>query len=202
VENKIDGTTDGMSMLDEKSFAEAVKQTTTKDHSPKSLREIIKEARNEEQKEDRDKKVRRNNIIIHGIQDDQTKEEQEKWTNDIVTDLFKDLAITINAKKIERIGFQTQSKRRPIKVTLKSQTDKDTIMKNLKNLKGITKYGKISVTDDYTKAERQMFKTWTDKAKEMNDKEPEESTIIWRVRGSPTNGIYLKKFEQNQTSRQ
>jgi len=64
---KINETTDRMSKLDEKLFAQAVKQTTTKDHSLTSLREIIKEARNEEQKEDRDKKVRPNNKIIHGI---------------------------------------------------------------------------------------------------------------------------------------
>ena len=46
--------------LTPKSYSNMVK-------SSKNLREIIAEARNEEQQEDRDKKTRETNIIIHGI---------------------------------------------------------------------------------------------------------------------------------------
>ena len=46
-------------------------------------------------------------------------------------------------------------------------------MKNLKNLKGIEGYGKMSITEDHTKAKRELIK----KAKELNAKEPNESNI-------------------------
>ena len=46
--------------LTPKSYSNMVK-------SSKNLREIIAEARNEEQQKDRDKKTRETNIIIHGI---------------------------------------------------------------------------------------------------------------------------------------
>ena len=54
----------------------------------------------------------------------------------------------------------------------------------------------MSVTDDYTKAERVLIRTWANKAKELSAKEP---NTIWRVRGSPETQIYLKKFDIKQT---
>ena len=44
--------------------------------------------------------------------------------------------------------------------------------KNLKNLKGIEGYGKMSITEDHTKAKCELIKTWANKAKELNAKEP------------------------------
>lgn len=41
-------------------------------------------------------------------------------------------------------------------------------MVNLKNLKGMGKYRKISVIDDYTGAGKILIKTWADKAKKLN----------------------------------
>ena len=44
----------------------------------KKLREIIKEARNEEFQEDRDKKSRRTNVVIHGVPDKKFEDPQKQ----------------------------------------------------------------------------------------------------------------------------
>ena len=160
------------------SFANVVKS------SPTNLRDIIKEARNEEHQEDRDKKARRTNIIIHGVPDRNysDQKEQEAGCDEFTNKLLLDLKATVKKKKAIR----------PIKVSFTTNKDKEIVMRNLKNLKGVEGYGKMSITEDHTKAEREI-KSWANKAKELNANEPEESNVIWRVRGSPESGIYLKK---------
>ena len=174
----------------ELTFANAAKS------SPTNLREIIKEARNEEQKENRDKQSRKTNIIIHGVPDkkfeDQNK--QETWNEEYINKLLLDLKVVVSKKKAIRLGTFTEDKKRPMKVVFGSVKEKETVMKSLKNLKGIEGYEKTSITDDHTKAERNLIKLWADKAKERNEEEPKDSNIIWRVRGTPGSGIHLKKF--------
>ena len=190
----------------EKSFANVVKENF-KEHqnTPPNLRDIIKEARNEEQKEVKDKKNRRNNIIIHGANDIDSGNEEEniKHDKEFFDVLMTDLNIRMTTKTISRIGERDPMKKRPMKIALGSATEKDQLMKSLKRLKGNLRYKGISITDDYTKAERQLFKTWSEKAKEKNAQESYESNIVWRVRGSPSVGIYLKKFDtRDQASQQ
>ena len=178
------------------SYASVAKET------PKSLRVIIKEARSEEYKEDLDKKARRNNVIIYGVADKDfsDKEEEDKSNGGFAENMFKDLGVSISKKRIERIGTFQKEKSRPLKLSFTSEEDKKSIMANLKNLKGIEKYRKMSVTDDYTRAERILIKTWADKAKKLN---AEQNDVIWRVRGSPETRLYLKKFNiQIQASQQ
>ena len=64
-------------------------------------------------------------------------------------------------------------------------------LKNLKDQEGIRG---LSVTEDYTVAERHMIKNWSDKAKENNNKESPDSVYVWKVRGTPKNGLRLKKL--------
>ena len=71
-------------------------------------------------------------------------------------------------------------------------------MKGLVNLKGKPMYEWISVTEDYTLSERSIIKEWAQKAKERNAKEPSDSNIIWRVKGNPSKGLYLKKTEKKK----
>lgn len=64
-------------------------------------------------------------------------------------------------------------------------------MINLTKLKDQQKYEAISITDDLTQTERKLIKHWLEKAKERNEKENDDH--IWRVRGSPSRGLYLKR---------
>ena len=67
-------------------------------------------------------------------------------------------------------------------------------MNNLRNLKGNAMYTGISMTDDYTMSERTMIKEYANRAKEENTNEPENSKYVWRVRGTPKNGLTIKKL--------
>ena len=112
-----------------------------------------------------------------------------------------DLKIDDKTKNVIRIGKLQEEKNRPIKITLRNLEDKEKVMTNLKNLKSIEKYKRISITNDYTLTQRRIVKEWIQKAKERNEKEPTDSKVVWRVRGSPEKLIYLKKFVlSNQTT--
>ena len=81
------------------------------------------------------------------------------------------------------------------------EVSKSTIFKNLSNLKQLDQYKGIGLTDDYTASEREVLREWTNKARERNEKENDNS-VIWRVRGTPKNGLFLKKFLRHQTNNQ
>ena len=68
-------------------------------------------------------------------------------------------------------------------------------MNNLRELKDVQMFTGISITEDYTLAEREMIKTYRTKAKELNDESKSSDTII-RVRGCPKNGLFLKKVKK------
>ena len=100
-----------------------------------------------------------------------------------------DLKIDDKTKNVIRIGKLQEEKNRPIKITLRNLEDKEKINTNLKNLKSIEKYKRISITNDYTLTQRKIINEWIQK-----EKEPTDSKVAWRVRGSPEKRIYLKKF--------
>ena len=57
------------------------------------------------------------------------------------------------------------------------------------------KYAKISITEDFTRAERELIKHWKNNADQKN-RIKKNQTYFWRVRGSPrdSRGLYLKKI--------
>ena len=61
-------------------------------------------------------------------------------------------------------------------------------------------YKGISVTEDYTISERQMIKNFTSKAKERNSAESDNTDYAWKVRGTPKNGLVLKRFKKSITN--
>ena len=68
-------------------------------------------------------------------------------------------------------------------------------MQNLKQLKGKEDdFGKISVTEDYTKSERDEIKSYVEKAKRMSAEDP---TKTYKVRGDPKNGLRMVWFKKN-----
>ena len=68
-------------------------------------------------------------------------------------------------------------------------------MLSLKHLKGKTSYDGISVAEDFTLFERSMIQEWIKKVKAK--KEPSDSKYVWRVRGSPFKGLYMKRIEKS-----
>ena len=69
-------------------------------------------------------------------------------------------------------------------------------MSNLCNLKD-KGYNGISITEDHTITERKMIKDFVDQAKQANENEALESDKFWVVRGTPKNGLFLKKVTKS-----
>ena len=164
----------------------------------RDLRTIMLVNKNEELAEEADRKSRTNNIIIHGKSEIGPDDDQLFAEN-----LVKELQIgAVAIKQIERIGQKAETewestKKRPIKLTLKSEEEKDKFLNNLTNLKGKTLYKGISITPDFTYSERLLIKDFQEKAKIKNVADGENDTnYVWRVRGSPKNGLFLKRFNK------
>jgi len=155
------------------------------------FRTIMMANRNEELAEETEKKRRSTNLIIHGK--DESAEGDDKV---FVENLIKELEISsVVIKQIDRIGQQSDNKNRPIKVTLKNEEERDKILDNLRNLKGKSLYKGVSVTPDYTQHERMLVKEFYEKAKlKTVEEESNETNYIWRVRGTPKNGLSLKRL--------
>ena len=115
---------------------------------------------------------------------------------DFVQTLIKDVGVKANVKFVTRIGDRSAKRTRPIKVVLQSAHQRYLVIQGLINLKGNEVYEGISVTEDFTLFERSQIKEWSKKAQERNAKESDDSTFIWRVRGSPSRGLYLKRTEK------
>jgi len=60
-------------------------------------------------------------------------------------------------------------------------------------LKGNSLYKGIHITDDYTFNERKLIQDFNQQAKEKTSQEADQNSI-WRVCGTPKNGLFLKKF--------
>ena len=64
-----------------------------------------------------------------------------------------------------------------------------------KNLKGNEEYRGISIKEDYTLNERQLIRVYVEQAKALNALEKaKKSTTVYKVRGTPKNGLFLKRF--------
>ena len=95
--------------------------------------------------------------------------------------------------KTERVGQTTENKIRPIKISFESKEIKEKVYTSLYKLKGNSLYKGIHITDDYTFNERKLIRDFNEQAKQKTSQET-DSNSIWRVRGSPKNGLFLKKF--------
>ena len=158
-------------------------------NNPTPFREIMMNTRNEELAEEREKKARSCNIIIHG-----KCESNEDDDKAFIDELFKKLNLgTLKYKSIMRLGGLQKEKNRPIKLTMQNEQDKTLVLSKLRNLKNDERFHRIGITEDFTVSERLLIKGYHEKAATMNADEPDKENYIWRVRGSPKNGLFLKK---------
>ena len=171
------------------SYANATNNPKNTNNS--NFRNIVVAAKNEELIEEKDKRLRENNIVIHGKRESENNEDSDKQ---FVNDMIKDISVgAITAKSIIRIGKTENEKTRPIKVIFNNKEEKSKVMSNLRHLKGKEGYNKISITDDYTMSERKMVKDYVDMAKQKNRELGNDAKTIILVRGTPKNGLYLKE---------
>ena len=141
------------------------------------------------------------NVIIFGHKEND-EDDDRSFVKSLIVDAGCEESSETQIKFITRIGEQSDKKIRPIKLVFQSAFHRVMLMKRLKNLKGKTKYQGISVNEDLTIFERKIVREWSNKAKERNNKEPIDSKFVWRVRGSPSRGLYLKKSEKPKVDQQ
>ncbi len=102
------------------------------------------------------------------------------------------LGVKATPTSITRLGEQNETRRRPIKITMKTKDDQENIMKNLGRLKGTEHhFGKISVKEDYTTNEREQIRLLNGQAKKLNDENHEKT---FKVRGNSKNGWRVISF--------
>ena len=95
--------------------------------------------------------------------------------------MIEQLRGNIRPKLISGYEWSEDNKKKPIKVVLNNEQDKEKVLNNLQNLEGITEYKGISITDDYTVSERQVIKEFANKASERNSFELENPNFVWRI---------------------
>ena len=161
------------------------------------FRSIIHEQQKEQLNEVNDQRSRARNIIVHGVEEevDANKTPFKKKEEEFTKKLLETMGINdLVFKSVHRIGKPHPEKKRPIMLMMNSEADKQRIMENLPKLKDKADFKGISITEDYTLVERQMLTEWREKAKTKNNEEEPNSKYVWRVRGTPKNGLMLKKL--------
>ena len=164
-----------------------------KDHNKEvnNISNIIKASKNDDLVQEREREKRTANLIIYGISE--VCENNLKTHDEHFISSFLDTIGTASRpSQIIRLGKPSEGKSRPVKLVMRNEKDKDSVMSRLVNLKNAEDvYRKLSVRDDYTLEERDMVREWVRKAAEKNQ---EENTQAWKVRGTPKNGLRLAKI--------
>ena len=174
-------------------YSKAIQKTGYQQTATENFRDIARMAKLEELEEENQKRLRQNNIVIHGKKENETNTSGSD-DEEFVNALLKELCVgAVKAKFMVRIGKIENGKARPLKVTFHNENDKVKVLDNLKQLKGKSEFGGISIKEDFTISERNLVKEYVQKANEKNQSEPVDSEYVWRVRGSPKNRLFLKK---------
>ena len=81
---------------------------------------------------------------------------------------------------------------------METVNDKNNIMGKLSELKTApNRFKRISVTDDYTAEERLMIRNKLSEARNKTETEG-NGAYVYKVRGTPKNGLFLKRFKKTQ----
>ena len=100
-------------------------------------------------------------------------------------------------KSKAKINYPTWSKRsrqnQANKSEFENDREKEKVLANLGNLKDIDEYIGISITTDYSQSERRLIKEKAVEVKAINEKEPENSGYIWKLRGSLKNRLSIRR---------
>ena len=157
------------------------------------IKQIMQEDRKEQRDLQRERKLRSSNIVIHGV-----AEEEGVSDEGFAKDLFETLDLKLEPKKIIRLGKEKRDFARPIKIVLKTEKEKNDVMNALPRLRHTTasRLRKVSVTNDYTIAERNEIARWVAEAKLKTASEKEG--CVWKVRGIPFGNLRLVKIRTQQ----
>ena len=139
------------------SYADSVRRSNSTSEPTMDFRQIMRETKNEELVQQRQREARAQNIVIHGFpEENDTQEGNIEADTNTIKELLKIIEVEATPVSIVRLGKRTESKRRPIKIRMSTLNERELMMSSLGKLKvAPEKFKKISITEDYTIEERQ-----------------------------------------------
>ena len=129
---------------------------------------VTREAQNDQLAVENDKRSRSNNLVLHGVAEliNCDGYQAKQHDDEFIKTLIATLGLNVTHKHDHRLGKRdpaNDQSKRPMKLVMLNEDDKDRILDNLKTLKGNETYKGISVTSDHTIQERNLIKQWVDK---------------------------------------
>ena len=177
-----------------KTFKEVLTQNNSTNETA-NFKTIMNEDRNDQLVQERQRTLRSANLIVHGVAETNGVDSQKD--EEFVDALFEKIGINSTPDSITRLGKAETSKIRPLRIKLANENEKEKVMSRLSNLKDAEpRFKQVSITPDFTQEEREIIRSWVDKAKEKN--RTENGNFVWRTRGSPKNGMRLVRFAKQQ----
>ena len=174
-----------------KTYANSV----TKGLTNENLTTALKTTKNEDLVEANEREKRCDNLIIYGVSEageGDLKQRDEQF----VASFLDTIGLQLRPKQIIRLGRPNEDKKRPVKLIMNNTDDKEQVQSRLSNLKDADDvYRNISVRDDYTIRERELIREFAVQAKQKNEL---ENTDVWKVRGTPKNGLRLVKITKRR----
>ena len=190
IEDKIQGV-----IATNETFAERANVGAGPSFTKENFTSALQSSRNDELIEQKEKDKRMNNLIIYNV-DETDSNDCKKHDQDFVSAFLDTIGVVSRPKEVIRLGTRTDNRHRPLKLTMKNNEDKEQIKSRLVNLREADEiYRKVSVRDDYTLKERDLVKDMVQQAKEKNEN---EGTDAWKVRGTPKNGLRLVKITRRR----
>ena len=149
--------------LEEKVVMKSCTNYVSKEDVKKNISEEIETRLQEKEAEEKARKDRRNSIIVFGIKENQATNQKEKQTEDIreikkILNEFCDVHLKEeDVAEVIHMGKYTESKKRPVIMTIKTEEKKKEIFKNLQKLRRSDE--NITITHDLTQKQRRNYKS-------------------------------------------
>ena len=184
-------------------FADIVQQEMRKMEGEVNMVKKTLEETREGAEEEREREMRKNNIIIYRMKESvaPSAELRQQEDSEMVGQLLQSVLELPyddgNVKKIIRLGKKQENTvtDRPVLVEFSNRTVKNYVMENLNKLgKAEKKFKDLSITYDMTPKEREYCKQKVEEAKIKEDQEG-QGEYIFRVRGPPGK-LEIKKFRK------
>ena len=121
------------------------------------LRKIIQDEKLKDREEERQHALQKANLMIFGVSESGEDEEFAKY-------FIEDVGVKAEVKYAIRVGNKKADQVRPIKIVTGFSHQQNLIIQSLVNLKGNSRYRRISETEDSTLCERRQIKKWSNKA--------------------------------------
>ena len=135
-----------------------------------------------------DRDARRKNIVLFNVLESKNENPESRKNEDesFINKLFKDvLNVEIPCNKATRLGAKQESQARPLRITVETQEQHESILKNAKNLRNHKEgpYANVSIRPDLTFLERQeMRELVKEKKRKQLESNQSQDGKIWIIR--------------------